>query len=371
MPIRSFACSVLVLLAVSTRAAAQGATGWVLGLAVDESYDTNVRLRTDGRPNEIVSRLTASLAHGWKGPRHALTLTGSGTEILFRERKELNRFAYAAGAAVDLKLSTRVGLMVSDRYTDTLTSQIDDFTDEGAIFSLTGTQRNRAAMDLKWVLTPQTSLLLNGRHDYWYFEDPALENGWRVSTGGALSHRFGGSEAGSLVYNYSQNRRTETPGEVHVGTLEWSQTLGSRFGATGAFGVSQIRAEGQSATRLNWAAALAWRLERSALDASYSRRSRTSFGLDRQRIVDAVRVGYNLKLSRTLGAIAFAGYSRSTDPFDPTFVLDAQNYGVTFAWAMSPEFSLAAGYAYLRRDTSVSGEDAHRASVSIAYRKAF
>jgi hypothetical protein len=38
---------------------------------------------------------------------------------------------------------------------------------------------------------------------------------------------------------------------------------------------------------------------------------------------------------------------------------------------MSPDFTLTTGYAYLRRDADVGAEDAHRASVGLAYRKAF
>lgn len=371
MPIKSFARSMLVLLVVSTQANAQDAAGWVLGLSVTEAYDTNVRFRSEGLPNEIESRLTASLTHGWRGPRHAFTLTGSGTQLFFKERSERNRFTYAAGATLGQQLSSRVGLTLSDRYTDALTNQVDDFSDEGLIFSLTRTRRNRAAAELRFVLTPRTALALDGRHDLWDFEDPALENGWRVTTGAGLSHRFNERQTGSLSYSYSRNQRTQTAGEAHTGLLDLSQTLGSRWRTQASIGISQSRQQGQSATRLNWGAGLGWRFERGTLAASYSRRARTSFGLDRQRIVDALRLDLSLRLTRTLGASLLGGYARSSDPFDPTFTLDSQNYGAALTWAISPGLSLASGYAYQRRLGDVDLQDAHRASVSLGYRKAF
>ena len=369
-----FGRALLVLLAISAPARAQDAPGWVLGLGAGETYDTNVRFRSEGLPNELVSRLTASLARGWTGPRHTFGLTGSGTGMLFRQRTELSRLTYTAGATLDLKLSNRLRFGMSDRYTDALTSQFDDFVDEGAILPLTRSKRNRAAADLKYALSPATSLALDGRHDFWDFDDPTLENGWRIATGLDLAHRFGERKTGSLRYGYTSNRKRGTPGEVHAGSLGWSQVFGARLRTTASVGVSQIRASGQSATRMNWGASLDWGFERSALTANYGRQSKTSFAVGRQRVVDAVRLGYTLRLTRSLGAGVMAGYARSTDPFDPSFVLDAQNYGATLSWAIRPDLSLAGSYTYLRRDAGAGdgdAQDAHRASLSLAYRKAF
>jgi hypothetical protein len=322
---------------------------WLFDLSVRETYDTNVRFRSDPDPDDFVTSLNARLSRAFLGTRNDVSLAATVGRLWYLDRENLNRWTFTGGVNLVSRLSPRAQLTVADGYSTNYTDQIANLAQDGTVLPQSSVQRNRARVGLSLGLSTTTSLDLTAAHDLYYYSDPTLVDGKRFVAGTILSRRFSPNRTGSFSYDLQRNNRGGGLSFVHTASLGWSQAVGSRAQLGLSGGVSYVDTSDLSAVHPVGTASLNVLFQRGSFGLNYEHRLRQNFGLGRETTDSVV----SANLLRQLGArFSFdVGYTyvHSTDALDPSAKLDSQSAQAGVRFAASPRLSLFAGYVYQRR----------------------
>ncbi len=360
-----------LLLLLGTCAGAQQPGAWQLSLRLRETYDTNVRLRSDPNPEDFLTSATAVLARRFRGQRTTATLSATGGRLWYLERPDRDRWHYAGSLELASRLSPRAQLIFSDAFISTYTNEVVDLAEDGTLLQLSALRRNRARLGLALGLSATTSLDLITLHDVNDYADPTLVDGRRLGAGATLARRLSARTGATLAYDFQKNDRTREVSQVHSASLGLSQAAGARTQLSVSGGIGHVRSAGRTATRLVGSAGLVYRLQRGSISLQYQRRIRQTFGLGRETTNDSLDWNLQHRLGRRLGVNAGLTYVHAVGAFVRTDELEAQKGQAGLSFQATRDLSLFAGYVYQRRtrafDTSRDRASAHRPNIQVSY----
>lgn len=383
MRLRKTGAIAAVVVALGTRAAGQGQTQgssqgptqsqgpWLFAVSLRETYDTNVRFRSDPDPDDFVTTLDASLSRAFRSTRNDLSLSTTVGRLFYLERDDLNRWTFAGGVSLVSRLSPRTQLTASDAYSSNYTDQVTNLVDDGAPLPQSAVRRNRARLGLAVQLSPSTSLDLVAFHDLNDYEDPVLVDGKRFGAVTTATRRFSANKGATASYEFQRNNRGGAIAYIHTPSLGWSQALGSRVQLGLTAGVSYVDSGIEGNLHPIGSATLNMRFQRGSAGLGYVHRIRQNFGLGRETNDHIVSATLLRSLGPRLAFDASYTYVHSTDAFDPTAELDSQGGQVGLRFEAAARLSLFAGYVYQRRSQPTNGGSsivsAHRPTIQGSY----
>jgi hypothetical protein len=366
------------LLAQAAPADAQGGL-WRLGLSAGISYSNNVRLRQTGaqrQPRGVIGSTGASLNRTFVGADSAFNMGVHAKALFFRNLSELNRVSSGANLGYTRPLSHNTSLNVSDQFTSSYNTLLDDFANEGVLLPLAGTKRNHAVLDIDHELSARDRMGVSARHDLFFFRnDPDFEtdlvDGWRL--GGTLhfNHQFSGTKSGSVTFGYNRNSKSANASDSYTTGLGWALALGPRLNVSANAGVSMARSAVRSATRGTGSASLSFQPWRgSSAHVSVFRSMGLGVGLGRVTVREGFSFGMNQTLWRKLHVSISGRQISHGDPFDTVFEYSAQSITVGVKMKVWGSMGIGTSYNYVNRreGRDVSGL---RGGLQVSYHTSF
>ena len=320
---------------------------WNLSLRLQESWHSNPSL--SATPNKSwLNRAGAGLAYSRNTERSQLQAEVDAAAAGSFNQPQGGRFSYTGALAWTHQLAARTTLNVSDSLAATYSQGSPTLIDEGLVYPLVFNRTNRAGVALSQRLSPRTTLIVNARHDWVSFDDPALVGGSQFGAGVGLGRQLGPADDVSLGYRY---RRSLTQGRENSSqdvTAGWTHRLNKTFGFNAALGASYLfspavngsswRAVGGVGVQGGW--------QNTTLAARYGRSVSQAFGYGFDRVADVFSLSWSRRLGRRLNASVAAAAGLNRDALDPDVKFVSQSYGVGLQHRTARRLSLSGGYSF-------------------------
>ena len=345
------------MLLAAAPADAQGGL-WRLNLSAGINYSNNVRLRQAGsqrQPRGLIGSTGAGLNRTFVGADSALDVGVHTKALFFRNLSELNRLSSSGHLGYTRPLSYNTSLNVSDQYTSSYNTLLDDLTNEGVLLPLAGTRRNHAVLDIDHDLSARDRMGMSVRHDVFIFrndpdfDDSDLIDGWRLRGSLQFNRQFSATKSGSVTFGYTRNGRRVVATDSYTTGLGWAQSLGPRFRFSTDAGVSTARSETRSATRATGSVSVSYQLGQGSVHGSVFRSMGLGVGLGRVTVREGVSAGLNQTLWRKVHVSLSGRQISHGDPFDTVFEYDVQSLSLGVNMKIWKSIGISTGYNWVNR----------------------
>lgn len=343
---------------------------WSLTLRLNQSWDSNVRFVAVEPESVFMNRLGAGLSRTWRGERGQLLISADGEGSVYHGASDLNRINYGGSLSGSHRASSRLEMSVVGGFSSAYGRDASVLVESGLLLPTTVIHTTTAGAGLAYRVSPGSTL--TGRADFSRvdFREGDLQDGSSLAATTTWSRALGSQDTLSLSHVYQHTTSGDQTGRTHTLTAGWQRVLGRRLRFGGSVGVLRMSSENAAAKiRPQGGASLSARFRKSNVSAQYGRTVSQAFGFGRDRLADLVSANYELEATRRLRLQASWSLSRSRDPFDPEFRLDATTGTAGWALEVARGLSLEGGYAFRRNAGSLPIAKSHAVSVSVTYRR--
>jgi len=319
--------------------------GWVFtpGIAVGETYDSNVLLATQGNPNitDFLTAVTPRASLGFRGRRDTFSLDYRGSFQMYQELAELNAFDQRANVSFVHRVSPALNFFVRNSLSRSPTT--DDVDVPGVTFRRQGVLLDdfRSGVDARF--SRRSSLTAAYTFQYINFEDEAVlvDNLRRGGHGHGGSVQYGYRLHPRVSVGAEYDMRRGTVDEVQefdvmntLGTVDWRLT--ERIDLSGGLGVSWLKTgvDEERRTAPAFRVSLSGSGQRLGWNVGYRRSFLPSFGFGGTFQNQEFQANAFAPLTRRLD-ISGSFAIRENDPLDNTDPLLTANLGLRSIWARS------------------------------------
>jgi hypothetical protein len=363
---------VLVLRAPSPAAAQTPTNAWNANVGVHASWYNDPFSGTPGQPG-YVEGIRMGLGYTMNNPLTQMAFDAYGMGTFAQGTGGTDHINYAGAFAVTHHATSRLTLRFSEAVVSLYANGAPLLAADGLIYPLTVTRTNDVDGGFTYQFTPRTSATVSARHTYAGFDGtPGLTNGWQFRTNASLARQLSATDTVDVTYSYRLSEFQGDPAkntDTNSLTAGWTRQVSEYFSFSADLGVSHIhRANTTSEYGFVADAALTHKLQRGNISLRYSHGFSQAYGFGRDRLYDTVGLVYSRPMTRNLSATALGVYGRSTDPFDPLYGFDTQNYNLGLQYVLARGWVLGGSYGWLyRSQVGTPSRSTHNVNASLTY----
>jgi hypothetical protein len=373
------AFSVLIAVTGHAEARAQAPTAalprpprWVLGIGVQEAWDSRGLTDAIAGAGRLATRLNGSLTHARSGRRGELTIGGRGSGWLYQGGSQRARLTHDLSVAAGTRLGSRLRLSVSEVLRSDYTDEDPLLLDEGTVLRRVSSRTNSAQAGLSYTLSARSELSGSVRHEVWRFDSDDLIGRSRLGVLAGIRRQV--KRSGGLVLDYLGELRTAEGqnGQAHRLSLGWYHAWRGRTGVSASAGAQRLERLDTASSHLEpyGAAGAWWRGRAGSAALRYEHGMAQSYRSIREQRSDTVALSLSRSLGRRLSTSLASTWSLR-QALEGTGREDSrmQRHSAAVAFDTGKGLSLGVEYAYLDGTDEIveSRRQRHRVAASLSY----
>ena len=318
-------------------------------LAVDETWDDNVRFAPDGG-HDSLTRIGGGLDWQRNGRRGGWSVAGQGFALRHARSGDLDQLFYSGRLSGSHAVSRRMTLRLEEAISTGYASDQTALTELAVLPPRTRTRTNDVRAALVRNLSPRTTADVSVRHTRVAFESALLEGGDRVAGQMQVAHQLsrnsrlsGGAEqewdGGGFQASWVSRLRGGWSGRVS-GWLNVDLT------------VAVVRWQTGDEADVEPVAAGGFSLEgaRTSVGVRYERSVGAAFGTGGLQSTDRLSGFTTWRFADRWSAGANVDYNRGRGSSAALLFDEARSYRANLAYHVTPAFALGAVYQFRRRE---------------------
>lgn len=349
---------------------------WVLSLSLDESWDSNLRLRSSTTPassqasEHFLTRASGDLSYTHFARWGSAGLSGGGGAFL-RSLEGVDRLSYRGSASADVQVSRRGTVRATASSSRSEARTQDVLIEAGNLLPFVNGRTDNAVLGFDAQLGARTSLTGEGRFLNIDFDSDVLRDGSEWVGSGTLSRIFWRVDNLSLNVRYTRSTANGQNGSTRSALLGWSRPLGRRWTVSTQAGITDFDPLDSPDRVLTFSGGLglALRLRRTGFTAQYSRFVAQAFGYARDRVVDRGAVRLTRSIGRKVSVNGNVMYARSRSVSDDSFRYRTLDANGAVSWLIVRSLGVTGSYG-LQQVTfpPAPPTTSHRVTMAIVYK---
>lgn len=334
---------------------------FVLTLAADHGWESNVRFRTAADQADASSNVRGAIAGSIEG-RTTFSLRASGNATVYDQFRDLNRTTYEFGADLSRRATPRLTLGASGSARTSLAndqpSDADGASADAALYPLALSRTQEGRGTLEYALSPVTRFAIAGRYGHTTYDTPSLFGGDELVGTATIRRRYSAGGELSLAYGAEHRTLAAEPVLMHRVTTGWTGRRGALRASLQGGIVQSVPHNDYARLLPAGALELARDGHHTSLSVRYEHSVSASYGLARLLASDEARVGVALDDRRRFSMRVGAARSWSTDPAAYGFRLVTTSADATVRARLFGGLALTAG-GFVRQRTDVASVESH------------